>query len=131
MLHGVVVPHHLLVPEVLFLLVARVSKLDEQRLRAGRQHLLVERVDDLLAHLAGLHATEADATRLPAVVAQYTRAHHRTERSCHVLKVRLIDVVWQIGNIQVGRVLLILKNMGGTHLKNLKRYDNERKGGQP
>lgn len=64
MLHVVLISHHVLVAEVSFLLVARVSELDEQRFLAAGQDFLVERVNNLVAHLPRLHPTESHAPRL-------------------------------------------------------------------
>ena len=68
----------------------------------------VERVDDGIARLLGVHSRETDAAAGSVRVAQDPRGNHFSVRREHHLQVDLAQVRRQVRDVQVGRVLLLL-----------------------
>ena len=89
-------------------LVASVGEFDQERLGRPRQQLPVEYANDLVALLPRLHPGETDASALAASVAQDPGRDDSPVFVEHVVKVLLGDVGRQVGQVQIGRILLLL-----------------------
>lgn len=68
----------------------------------------MERGDDGVARVLGVHAREADAATGAVRVAQYPRRDDLAVRREHQLEIDLAHVRRQVRDVQVGRVLLLL-----------------------
>ncbi len=89
-------------------LVAAVGEFDEERLGRSRQQFPVEDADDLVALFPRLHAGEADAPALAASVAQHPGRDDSAVLVEHVVQVLFGDVGRQVGQVQIGWILLLL-----------------------
>jgi len=83
-----------------------VGELDHKRLGRAGQGATVEQRDDLITLLATLHPCEADSSTLLVCVSQDPGGHDLTVGGEHGLEVVLLDGVGQVGDVEVGRVLL-------------------------
>jgi hypothetical protein len=65
-------------------------------------------LNDLFAFLSALHARKADAATLAVLIAQNASADHHSELRQHRLEQLLVEAGWQVGDVQISRVLLLL-----------------------
>ena len=78
--------------------------------RVGRtvEVFSIECVDDGLARLFGIHARKTDSSAGAVRIAQYPCRNDFTVRREHRFQIDFADVRWQTGDVQIGRILLLL-----------------------
>ena len=72
------------------------------------EEFAVECVDDGIARLLGIHARETHSSTGAVRIAQYPRGNDFSVRREHRFQVHLADVRRQVGDVEIGRVLLLL-----------------------
>ncbi len=90
------------------ILVAAVGEFDEQRLCRAGQQFAVEYADNFVAFLPGLHSGEADTSALASAVTQHPSRDDSSVLVKHVVQVLFGNVGRQVGQVEIGRVLLLL-----------------------
>ena len=68
----------------------------------------IECVYDRIARLLGVHARKTDSSTGALRVAQYPRGNDFSIRREHRFQIDFANVRWQVGDVEIGRVLLLL-----------------------
>ena len=78
--------------------------------RDGRtvEEFAIERVYDGITRLLGIHACETDSSTGALRIAQYPRGNDFSVRREHRFQVYFAHVRRQVGDVEIGRVLLLL-----------------------